>query len=169
MMVSDCELAEKWPSLKTAPAPTSAPSAPPTHETGKTGETGSANRLPLGWLGGAAVWLKVRDGMDPQQLGARLDGQPLATERRTHNGMVFLTAVIPQIEAGGSAPDSVTLQETVSDLYNWSCAGTDGVFTDANSAYFVSLSSNGLVEKTFDLQMTAAGNCDRVFLPVVSK
>ncbi|MFV2069002.1 MAG: hypothetical protein ACC645_18705, partial [Pirellulales bacterium] len=37
------------------------------------------------------------------------------------------------------------------DGYRWQTMGTDGIFTGANEVYFASLSTGGLVEKTFTL------------------
>lgn len=54
-------------------------------------------------VAGASVWLRVREGLDPQQLGARLAGRPLVVKQRQHNGMNFLAAILPQIEAGSQA------------------------------------------------------------------
>ncbi|GEM_PF-887537 len=45
---------------------------------------------------------------------------------------------------------SIALNNVISDSYDWSYMGTDGIFTGENSVYFVSLSKNGCVEKIFD-------------------
>ena len=44
---------------------------------------------------------------------------------------------------------SITLNNEISDSYSWRYMGTDGIFTDTNSVYFVSLSKTGCVEKRF--------------------
>ncbi len=46
-------------------------------------------------------------------------------------------------------PNGVELNNTISDSYNWSYIGTDGIFIAENTVYFVSLSKKGYVEKTF--------------------
>jgi len=47
---------------------------------------------------------------------------------------------------------SIALKRQIKDTYNWSYSGTDGIFLDKASLYFVSLSEKGLVEKKFSLK-----------------
>jgi len=44
------------------------------------------------------------------------------------------------------------LKRQIKDACNWSYSGTDGIFLDKASLYFVSLSEKGLVEKKFSLK-----------------
>jgi hypothetical protein len=52
-------------------------------------------------------------------------------------------------------PSRVTLDQTIADDYEWEYSGTDGIFTDRDNVYFVSLSPGGIVEKTFDITQAA--------------
>jgi hypothetical protein len=47
------------------------------------------------------VWLRLPERMNPESLQAVLGNQPLQTEIRQHNGMIFLTAIVPSIPANG--------------------------------------------------------------------
>ena len=70
-------------------------------------------------------------------------------------------AVYPKSPNGLSVlklgPSSIILNNTVSDSYAWRYMGTDGIFTDQNSVYFVSLSKSGCVEKKFDDVVSMSG------------
>ncbi len=46
----------------------------------------------------------------------------------------------------------ITLKKEIKDNYQWSYIGTDGIFIDKESLYFVTLSKKGLVEKKFSLK-----------------
>jgi len=45
--------------------------------------------------------------------------------------------------------DAVTYRQVQQDRYAWGYAGTDGIFLNETTIYFVNLSPSGLVEKTF--------------------
>jgi len=45
--------------------------------------------------------------------------------------------------------DAVTYRQVQQDHYAWGYAGTDGIFLNETTIYFVTLSPSGLVEKTF--------------------
>ncbi len=62
------------------------------------------------------------------------------------NGLVVLTLT----------DSSIFINNTVTYSYAWSYIGTDGIFTGSNSVYFVSLSKNGYVEKSFDNVIAAS-------------
>jgi len=46
----------------------------------------------------------------------------------------------------------ITLERTIADDFAWQYCGTDGIFLDDRRAFIVSLSSGGLVAKTFDVR-----------------
>jgi len=60
---------------------------------------------------------------------------------------------------------SISLDQTISDSYNWSYIGTDGIFLNDTQAYFVSGSASGLVQKTFFLSSVMA---NKIYLPYLS-
>jgi hypothetical protein len=69
------------------------------------------------------------------------------------------TVVYPTAPTGAMVlsvtPSRVTLDQTIADDYEWEYGGTDGIFTDRDSVYFVSLSPGGIAEKTFDITQAA--------------
>ncbi|RUM93949.1 MAG: hypothetical protein DSZ28_05750 [Thiothrix sp.] len=54
-------------------------------------------------IANATVWLKLRNGIDPASINATVGGSVAVTRTRSHNGMTFLAAIIPNISDGGSA------------------------------------------------------------------
>ena len=53
-------------------------------------------------------------------------------------------------------PDSIALNQTIADKYEWEYIGVDGIFLTPKTVYFVALSSKGLVEKRFTIDLDAA-------------
>ncbi len=67
-----------------------------------------------------------------------------------------VTAVYPSAPTGltvlSVGSSSIELERTVAQSYRWFYSGTDGIFTDDNSVYFVSLSPDGIKEVRSDLK-----------------
>ncbi len=55
-------------------------------------------------------------------------------------------------------PDSITLNQTIAGDHEWQYIGTDGIFTDPETVYMVSLSDKGLIEKQFSIPAKARQN-----------
>ncbi len=73
--------------------------------------------------------------------------------RESAGGAVVVQAISPSGAMVLSlTSSSITLAQTITDPYEWQYPGTDGIFTDPETVYMVSLSTSGLVERTFTLE-----------------
>jgi len=83
------------------------------------------------------------------------------------------TAVYPQSGGGvailGLTRDSITLTGKQSDPYAWQYMGTAGVFLNDTTAYFASLSTKGVVQRTFTIDRPKAVTLPTSVTPAASK
>jgi hypothetical protein len=80
---------------------------------------------------------------ESQLVVREFDGGAVVVQPTTPTGVMVLSVT----------PSSITLEQTIADDYEWQYSGTDGIFVDSDTVYIVSLSSKGLVERTFDVAL----------------
>lgn len=70
-----------------------------------------------------------------------VDGGATAVQAISPNGVMVLSLTA----------DNISLDQIIADEYDWQYMGTDGIFTSPDTVYMVSLSDEGLVERTFSI------------------
>ncbi|HEX3028455.1 MAG TPA: hypothetical protein VHT34_03940 [Clostridia bacterium] len=70
-------------------------------------------------------------------------GKPIVGMVKTPTGAAVLSVTASEIK----------VKQLIKDNFQWQYCGTDGIFTDANQLYILSLATNGMVEKRYDLKV----------------
>lgn len=88
------------------------------------------------------------------------ESKPAKSDRGDHS-----LAVYPRYPDGAFVlaltASAIKLNQSISDDYKWQRMGTAGIFTDALSVYFASLSTAGVVERKFSIDRNKLGAATR--------